>query len=441
MTRDVKPLLEREIQLNLIAYLTILSLVAVCGILTFMLVANVPVPSMWILRDDWIRWLSVALVLGIVVYLAEMQRRLQLRLRRSYAELGEARAEIASAYERLAFAHHAAEVLTALPQGEGLSELLDEVAEHFGADAAAVVGQDVTMYVREERDREPATEAVMHAAVETVSAGKPLALTTAEDGSTALAVPLRVEGRLNSVLCIWRNGSDLQPQNLEALQLVARILELHIENCTLIEESGGQVGGMIRAVLELLELRRPAYRAHADIVARVADGIGRQLKLDPERRHSLRLAALMHDIGLLEVPEGLISSTRELTAVERGSIDHHPEYGARLAEVAGLSYEVQSAIRYHHERLDGSGYPKGISERHIPLLARILAVADDYASMTSPKPDHVRVSESQAAGIVRMGAGSQYDQRVIDAFTAIQSTLADRGLAEQFAPESLLVRA
>ena len=441
MNRDVKPLLEREIQLNLIAYLIILSLVAACGLLTFMLVANVPVPNMWILRDDWLRWLSVALVLGVVVYLAEMQRRLQVRLRDSYAELGEARTEIAGAYERLAFAHHAAEVLTSLPQEEGLSELLDQVAEHFDADAAAVVGHDVQMFVRKENDREPATEAVMHATVETVSAGTPLALTTSEDGSSALAVPLRVEGRLNSVLCVWRCGGDLQTQNLEALQLVARILELHIEKRTLIEESGGQVGGMIRAMLELLELRRPAYRSHAELVARVADGIGRQLNLEPERRHSLQLAALMHDLGLLEVPDGLLTGTRDLTAGERESIDHHPEYGARLVEVAGLGFEVQSAIRYHHERLDGSGYPKGIGERHIPLLARILAVADDYASMMGSKPGHVRISEAQAAGVIRMGAGSQYDERVIEAFTAIQPTLVTQATAEQFAPELLLTHA
>jgi len=441
MTRDIKPLFKRESQLNQIAYITILSLLAVCGLLAFMLVSNVPVPSIWILKDDWLRWLSLALVMSVVVYLAEMQRRLQVSLRRSYTELGEARAEIAAAYERLAFAHHAAEILAAMPGDPGLNELLCEVAEHFSADAAAVVGHDVTMFVRDEPHREPATEGIMQAAVETVSAGTPLSLSTADDGSSALAVPLRVEGRLHSVFCIWRNAGELPTQHLEALQLVARILELSIENNTLIEESGGQIGGMIRGAMETIELRRPSYREHADLVARVADAIGRQLELDPERRHGLRVAALLHDIGMLQVPDSYLGGKRELTPAEREIVDRHPEFGGRLAEISGLSYEVQSAIRYHHERLDGSGYPKGIGERHIPLLARILAVADDYAGMTVPKPGHARLSEAQAAGIVRMGAGSQYDQRVIEAFTAIHPTLTARAAAEQFDPESLLVQA
>ena len=441
MNRDVKPLLERETQLTLLAYLTIIALVGACGLLTYMLVSDVPVPSMWILRDDWLRWLSVALVLSLVVYLAETQRRLHERLSSSYVELGEARAEIAAACERLAFAHHAAEILTALPADDGLSELLEEVAEHFEADAAAVVGADVSMYVAREECREPATEAIVHAAVETVSAGTPLALTTAEDGSTALAVPLRVEGRLHSVFCIWRNAGGLDTQHLEALQLVARILELSIENTTLIEETGGQVGGMIRAVLELLEARRPSYRAHAELVARVADAIGRRLELDPERRHNLRTAALLHDVGLLQVPEVLLAGSREITATERETVGRHPEFGAHLAELAGLSYEVQSAIRYHHERLDGSGYPKGIEERHIPLLARILAVADDYAGMTNPKPGHARLSPEQAAGVVRMGAGLHYDERVVAQFNSIYSSLSNPQTAETFDPESLLINA
>ncbi|NTW28615.1 MAG: hypothetical protein HGA39_04545 [Coriobacteriia bacterium] len=233
MEHEVSPLLERESQLNLIAYFVILALTAVSGVLVFMLIARVEVPSFWIFSDNWVRALSVATVFGIVIYLADQQRRLQLKLQHSYAELLQARAEIMASVDRFAFAQHAAEIMVTHPQDEGLRELLSQVAEHFGANASAVVGADLELSVRNEEYREAARDAVMRASIETVGRGTPLTLSTFGDGSTALAVPLRVKGHLKNVLCIWRKSGSFPEQTLDGLQLVARIVELGMENSSL----------------------------------------------------------------------------------------------------------------------------------------------------------------------------------------------------------------
>lgn len=438
MSREFKPLLERETQLNLFAYFTILALAAVCGVLIFMLVARIPMPSYWVLGDTWVRSIGLAFILAIVVYLADQQRRLQLKLRGSYAELAEARTEIASAYERLAFAHHAAELMAATPGEAGLCELLSDVANHFGADASAVVGTDVTIHTCSEDVRVEARGAIMQAALETVRAGTPLSITHAEDGSSALAVPLRVEGHLHSVLCVWKQSGELESHMLEGLQLVARILELSMENRTLLEQTGGQLGSMVHAMLDLLDRRRPDYTEHAEMVSRVADSIARKMGMGDIDRHSLRVAALLHDVGILEVPEALLRTSGDLNQSERHVIESHPRFGADLARVAGLDQGIQDAILFHHERLDGSGFPTAASGDGIPLSARILAVADDFAGMTTSRMGQPALPESQALHILHLGAGMQYDQRVVTALDQV-ATGAHGSISAplSFNPESL----
>jgi putative nucleotidyltransferase with HDIG domain len=406
-----------------------------------MIVAKIPLPSTWVLNDMWVRSIGLAFVLGIVVYLADQQRRLQNRLEHSYAELADARNEIVAAYDRLAFAHRAAELMAALPGDEGLCQLLDKVTEHFDADACAVVGTDVNLYARNEEIRGAAREAVMHAAVDTVRAGTPLAFTHEQGGSSALAVPLRVNGHLRSVLCVWRQDGVLPEPLLEGLQLVARIIELSMENRALLEQTGGQLGGMVRTMLDLLERRRPASTAHAELVSRLADSIAQQMGLDSDERHSLRVAALLHDVGLLEVPESLLRVPRELSPTEREMIEKHPAFGADLATVAGLDTNVREAIRCHHERLDGSGFPAGMCSAHIPLLARILAVADDFASMTTPQAGQPALPEAQALHIMDLGAETQYDIRVVHGLQRVAArSRAPLTSTPSFDPEALLER-
>lgn len=439
MSREVKPLLERQTQLSMIAYLTILALVSVCAGLVYMLITSTPLPTGWILGDTWVRAMGFAFILSIVVYLADQQRRLQARLNSSYEQLAEAREEIEQAYERLAFAYHAAETMTANPTEDGLCELLDDVAGHFGGDAAAVVGTDMNLFVRDERFRDEAVSAVSEAAIETIRVGKPLATAKHTDGSTAIAIPLRVGGHLTSVLCVWRHDGGLTEQHIGGLQLVARILEMSMENHSLLERTGGQLGGMVRAMLDLLDRRRPAYTTHAELVSRLADSLAQRLNVCDDERHSLRVAALLHDVGMLELPDSVVRLSHGISPKQRATLEHHPGFGADLARVSGLDADVQSAIAGHHERFDGSGYPLGLLGDDIPRLARILAVADDFADMTSPQAGQPPLQEDQALHVMRLGAGTQYDPHVIAVLIQLaEQTLGEISVPASFNPEALL---
>ena len=417
MSHDVQHLLARETQLSLLAYLTILALLALSGVLLYMLVAHIAMPASWILGDTWVRAIGLALIFAVVIHLADQERRLQCKFSRSYSELTSARDEMSLAYERLSFAQHIAEVIAAQPDDEAIPEALDDIAGHFDAHASAIVGQEVTLFVRDERHRDDASAAVVKTAVDTMRAGTTLSAATSEDGSTALGLPLRVCGHLHSVLCLWRRRANLPPHAIDGLLPIGRILELNIENR--LDETGGRLGGMIHALLGLLERRSPAYTEHAERVARLADSIADRLGIDAESRHSLRLSALLHDIGLLEVPERILASSHDLSFDDRAAIERHPQLGAELAEAAGLTAEVADAIRGHHERLDGSGFPLGTSGMSIPLLSRILAVADDFASMTTPEMFQAVLEQPQALHILRLGAGTQYDLRVFAALELV----------------------
>jgi len=232
---QLRPLLERETQLNLFAYFTILSLSALSCVLIFMLLTKIPMPSNWILENVWTRSIGLAFILSIVVYLADQQRRLQLKLRSAYEALDRTRIDLQESYDRLAFAYRTAETMARTPGEAGIRELMEDVMKNFQGDAVGLMGAETELVLLDESNRDEASDAITRVALETVSHGSAISMNLAEDGSSALAVPLRVDGHLNDVLCVWRRDGEMKKQSLEGLKLVARILELSMENHQLLE--------------------------------------------------------------------------------------------------------------------------------------------------------------------------------------------------------------
>jgi HD-GYP domain-containing protein (c-di-GMP phosphodiesterase class II) len=143
----------------------------------------------------------------------------------------------------------------------------------------------------------------------------------------------------------------------------------------------------------------------------------------------VRLAAMLQDIGMLEVPEAILNAPRNLTTQELEEVRKHAQNGANLARIANFGTIVQDGVQSHHERLDGSGYPRGLSGEDIPLVARILAVCDSYVAMTSDRPHRPKLNPIAALNELRSGAGTIYDARVVRVFVKVQSkALADEHL-------------
>ncbi len=202
---DVKNILRRESQLNLIAYLIILALIVVVALLIYALLNQVKMPDIGPLSDYTLRVLIGGLIVGMILYMADQHRRLRKKLVQAHEQLNEAQDALQTSYSRLAFAHHASSVMTSLEHEDGLPIVLDESLEAFGADAAAVVGDEVTLMTKEGVDGARARDQVLAVALEAVRAGKPLSTSPAADASQAIAVPLPRTTRLRFQLSMARS--------------------------------------------------------------------------------------------------------------------------------------------------------------------------------------------------------------------------------------------
>lgn len=418
-TPDVRQVLRREGQLNAIAYTVIILLLGMIAALIVPLVSNIGIPELSVLGNQLARTLFMGMMLMFVLYLVDQHRKLRGELLETHNRLELANQEITSAYERLSFAQHTASVMTSLADPNGLERILSDAARHFGADAAAVVGEDVTIIAEGGVEVAHAESAVLQVALDVVRAGKAMATKESAHGGDAIAVPLRIRGELKSVVCLWRQGGAFPTDQLEGLILMARIIELSLENRSLLEGVKDQLAGTLSVLSMLIDQRLPDYAHHSSRLAEHAVAVGRSIGLSHRELTDLKISALLADVGMLQISESVLAADHDATPAEIDQVRLHPAKGAEVAKSANFSATVQEAIHGHHERLDGSGYPRSRKGDAIPVAARILAVCDVYDSMTTPRPGRPRYTPVQAVSTLMRGAGSHYDAEVVRAFMQV----------------------
>jgi diguanylate cyclase (GGDEF)-like protein len=168
---------------------------------------------------------------------------------------------------------------------------------------------------------------------------------------------------------------------------------------------------------ETLDLRDPGTGRHSRTVGDYARRTAIALDLSPEHVRRVQAAGVLHDLGKLGVADAVLYKPGPLDDAEWREVKRHPEVGARILEHAGL-LDLAPWVRSHHERVDGRGYPSGLSDGAIPLEAKILAVADAYEAMTADRPYRAGVGAAEAEAELRRCVGSQFDDRVVEAFLA-----------------------
>jgi putative nucleotidyltransferase with HDIG domain len=415
VVRDLKATLRRQRQIDALSYFVIFALICAVGLLiAALLYAPGVFHAAW-MENEILRTLLPGLLLAFVLYMADQQRRLRIELAERDEELRRADLALQSSVDRLQFAHHTAAVMSSLPHDEALMQVLRECAHYFEADASALIGDDVHVFAEKGIDEDVATHAILPASLQAAGAGAPLATASGDGRDAVVAVPLRQRDRLRYVLCMWRSKGAFEADRVEGLELVARIIELSLDNDELLADLRAQLDGMLRLLVGLVESHKAAAPRQSALVAEFAVAVGERLGLDPRRRETLRMAALLHDIGMLEVPETLLSATRPLTDDESIAMRTHVERGANMVKLCNLASGVQEAVLAHHERMDGTGYPRGLHGPQIPLAARILATCDGYVAMTTDRPWRPRLSPRDAQQILRDDANSAYDPRVVKA--------------------------
>lgn len=189
---------------------------------------------------------------------------------------------------------------------------------------------------------------------------------------------------------------------------------------------------LVYSLTRILELRDHGISNHSYQVSDLAAAISEELELEKATTMTVATAALLHDIGKVGIPDALLQKGGPLSPGERALVQMHPEMGATILEESTSLSHLAPAVRAHHERWDGSGYPAQIAGSAIPLEARIIAVAESYQAMLADRPYQAARSKDEAQAELARCAGTHFDPRVVEAALAVLAReLAPRLAREQ----------
>ena len=172
----------------------------------------------------------------------------------------------------------------------------------------------------------------------------------------------------------------------------------------------------IVVMVNALDAKSPWTKGHSERVSIYAEQIAKEIIMDEEEIKNIKLAGLLHDIGKIATYDYLLDKPKRLTTEEFEIVKKHPVQGVDILKEIKQLNEILPLIKYHHERLDGNGYPDKLKGSQIPLGARILHVADSFDSMTSDRPYRPAPGIEYAISELKDKSGSQFDGRVVDTF-------------------------
>jgi len=181
-------------------------------------------------------------------------------------------------------------------------------------------------------------------------------------------------------------------------------------------ETSSMRGKTINTLLHTLYEKNPREEAHSRRVSDICVTIGTAMGLSKTDINKLKVIGLIHDIGKIAINEDILSKPSKLTDIEFEEIKRHPEIGYRILSSTNELTELSEHILKHHEKLDGSGYPNGIKAKDIPLMTRILSVADAYDAMTSTRVYQNALHQETAIAELKKHSGTQFDENVVNIF-------------------------
>ncbi len=239
-----------------------------------------------------------------------------------------------------------------------------------------------------------------------------------DDTAHSVNENLTRDGR--TILCQWTNTPLREPDGriLGVLSMVEDITERRRAEAALQESVGTlrrTLSTTITTMAKIVETKDPYTAGHQIRVAELAELIAREMALPPDRVQGLHMAAMIHDIGKIYIPAEILSKPGQLTRIEIDMIRTHPNFGAEVLKAVPFPWPISEMILQHHERIDGSGYPRGLKGEDILLEARILMVADVVEAMATHRPYRAARGLIQALQEIQDFRGRYYDAAVVDA--------------------------
>jgi HD-GYP domain-containing protein (c-di-GMP phosphodiesterase class II) len=236
----------------------------------------------------------------------------------------------------------------------------------------------------------------------------------------SISLPVVVAGRVDGALMVYaaEAGSfDAMAQTL--LEDLAADLGYGLSRLRDATHLAEALSSSVFVLAAAVESRDPYTAGHQSRVGELCDAVGRELRLDADRRRGLALGGSIHDLGKIAIPTETLVTPDRLTDEQWAQLKEHPDTGYRIVGRFPWPWPIADMIRQHHERLDGSGYPLGLRGDEIRLEARIIAVADTFEAMVHDRPYRSAPGPERARAVLAEGRGRLYDSDVVDAFERV----------------------
>jgi len=256
---------------------------------------------------------------------------------------------------------------------------------------------------------------------------------------SAMCAPLISRDKVLGIIYVdsARESNLFSQEDLSLLSAMAIKAGVSVENARLYDDLRTLFYNTVETLIRALQARDPYTSGHSTRVSRYCLLIADKLGLSTKEKHPVYLAAMLHDIGKIGVPDTLLLHPGTLSSEEMEMVRDHPRMGASMIRMLGEMHPIVPPILHHHEAFDGSGYPDGLKGDQIPLISRIIAVADSYDAMTSDRPYRQRRKKEEAIEEIRACSGTKLDPEVVRAFLEVLEEIAFQPAAE---PEKALIR-
>lgn len=208
-------------------------------------------------------------------------------------------------------------------------------------------------------------------------------------------------------------------EDVDLLQAFAYQGAISLENARLHRHLQENYLALVMSLVEAVEIKDRYTRGHSELVARFSVAIGRRLGLERDELEEIERGALLHDVGKIGIDEAILNKPDRLTDEEYDVIKQHPVYGAQILEPIPHLAAARDIVLQHHERMDGTGYPEGLTSDEICVGARIVAVCDVFEGVTSNRPYRKPMKPAEVMELLREEAGPKLDPDCVEAFIAV----------------------
>ena len=242
------------------------------------------------------------------------------------------------------------------------------------------------------------------------------------EDSRILLLPLRNQGAIEGVIAIaFAPGLAVVPEDIAQASQIADQLAVAVANTRLLERLDQLSWGTLSALARTIDANSPWTAGHSERVTVISLAIGREMGLPARALDAIHRGGLLHDIGKIGIPAVILDKAGRLTDEEMEIVKSHPVVGARILAPISVFQDIIPIVRNHHEKFDGTGYPDGLAGTDIPLLARVVAVADVYDALVSDRPYRAGWTRQAALEEIRRTASAHHDPVIVAAFDAALS--------------------